>query len=427
MRQPQNSSQPSLPGLVDPPDPLKDEDWLAKYVEITELFSPTHPVREIELFAGRRTQILRLVDSVFQAGQHAIIYGERGVGKTSLAITVRQKVFPVSTRVKFFDTKCFQTDDFADIWARVFDGYIFDNGDYAVEDIDDTLDPYLIKKMMDKFPKTIIPVFIFDEFDRIENKETRLAMAETIKILSDDCPLITIILVGIGRTIRDLLDDHQSVRRALKQVEMPRMSPPEVIELVQLRLEKAGMTISEAALSELCMLCRGMPGYAHLLGMHAAKAAIGAQSLHVDSDHLWNSLGVALNEAEDIVKQDYRSATQSVQPGNQLKQALLACALAEVDEFGSFTATAVREPFSKIMDSPKDIPDFNRHLNTFCTKERGAVLERYGSPKNYHYKFRDAMIQCYVTMRGVSDGFIKQIDLSNPQAPSFSTASPPPS
>lgn len=371
---------------------------------------------------------MKLVDTVFQAGQHAIIYGERGVGKTSLSITLRQKVFPVSTRVKFFEAKCLTSDSFADMWARLMISHKWSNGDHALDDIDDTLDPYLVKRLCEKFSAGQLPVFIFDEFDRLQDDTARLAMAETIKLLSDDCPQATILLIGIGRTIKDLLDDHQSVRRALRQVEMPRMSPTEVLELVELRLSKAGMTISPQTMSDLTIISRGMPGYAHLLGMHAAKAAIAQQTLFVDADHLWNSLREALDEAEDIVKQEYRMATQSVQPGNQLKEALLACALADVDEFGSFTASSVVEPFQNIMDAPKGIPDFNRHLNKFCSAERGKILERHGSQKNYHYKFKDAMMQCYVIMRGISDGLIeKNVLASNRHSQGFSTFSPPPS
>jgi energy-coupling factor transporter ATP-binding protein EcfA2 len=401
---------------------LTEADWLSKYVELTELFSPTHPIRELELFAGRQDQIMRLVETVFQAGQHAIIYGDRGVGKTSLSITLRQKVFPVSERVRFFETKCFKEDSFADIWARAFDEHVWEDKTYALDGIDDTLDPYTIRKMMRKFPVGALPVFVFDEFDRIEDKDTRLKMSETIKIFSDELPGVTLILVGIGRTIRDLLDDHQSVRRALRQIEMPRMTGGEISELIKKRLGRVGMDISDAALVSTIVLCRGMPGYAHLLGLHSAKAAVHEERLLVDEEHLWNSLKFALNEAEDIVKQDYQAATQSAQPGNQLKQALLACSLADLDEFGCFTATAVREPFSRIMQAQKDIPDFNRHLNAFCTKERGNILERYGSAKNYRYKFRDVMMQCYVAMRGVSDGIIERDELASSPPLFFPTA-----
>lgn len=48
-------------------------------------FSPSSPVRERDVFAVHRYQICPIVDAVNQDGQSVLIYGGRGVGKTSLA------------------------------------------------------------------------------------------------------------------------------------------------------------------------------------------------------------------------------------------------------------------------------------------------------------------------------------------------------
>ena len=39
----------------------------------------------MDVFAGRREQMDRAFAAVFSPGEHAVIYGERGVGKSSLA------------------------------------------------------------------------------------------------------------------------------------------------------------------------------------------------------------------------------------------------------------------------------------------------------------------------------------------------------
>ena len=53
--------------------------------EAGKVFTPAVPVSERELFSGRIDQLRRVFDAINQHGQHAIIFGERGVGKTSLA------------------------------------------------------------------------------------------------------------------------------------------------------------------------------------------------------------------------------------------------------------------------------------------------------------------------------------------------------
>ena len=58
-------------------------------VEVAQVFQPRTPINTRELFAGRWEQMQTLADAVAQNGLHVVIYGERGVGKTSLANIVR--------------------------------------------------------------------------------------------------------------------------------------------------------------------------------------------------------------------------------------------------------------------------------------------------------------------------------------------------
>src|SRR5687768_16151040 len=57
----------------------------SKIYQAGSTFTPSAPVSTASLFSGRTSQISTVIDAIAQVGQHAIIYGERGVGKTSLA------------------------------------------------------------------------------------------------------------------------------------------------------------------------------------------------------------------------------------------------------------------------------------------------------------------------------------------------------
>src|SRR6266511_2125640 len=82
-------------------------------------FSPAAPIRETDVFTGRTEQLRRVVDAINQQGQHVLIYGERGVGKTSLA-----NVLPGFLRstgqaeVIAPHINCDATDHFASIWRK---------------------------------------------------------------------------------------------------------------------------------------------------------------------------------------------------------------------------------------------------------------------------------------------------------------------
>lgn len=60
-----------------------DKEELLKI--LNKVFSPIAPIKRKDFFFGRRMQLDHIVDAINETGQHAILYGERGVGKTSLA------------------------------------------------------------------------------------------------------------------------------------------------------------------------------------------------------------------------------------------------------------------------------------------------------------------------------------------------------
>jgi len=63
--------------------------------------------------------------------------------------------------------------------------------------------------------------------DDISTKKARASFADLIKSMSDNNTNSTIILVGIGDSIENLISNHQSLERCLKQVKMPKMKTDE--------------------------------------------------------------------------------------------------------------------------------------------------------------------------------------------------------
>jgi ABC-type uncharacterized transport system fused permease/ATPase subunit len=67
--------------------------------ELGTVFTPAAPIDNKKLFSGRTSQLRDVIDAVNQRGQHAIIYGERGVGKTSLASVLEEYLPTAGTNV----------------------------------------------------------------------------------------------------------------------------------------------------------------------------------------------------------------------------------------------------------------------------------------------------------------------------------------
>ena len=81
-------------------------------------FTPTAPIDEKELFAGRRDQVQSVIDVVNQRGQHAVLFGERGVGKTSLA-NMTSKFLTVDPLI-CSRVNCDGLDNFGAVWRKLF-------------------------------------------------------------------------------------------------------------------------------------------------------------------------------------------------------------------------------------------------------------------------------------------------------------------
>src|SRR2546428_144579 len=83
-------------------------------------------------------------------------------------------------------------------------------------------------------------IVIIDEFDRLPEKARR-AFADTIKTLSDHAVPSTVVLVGVADSVEQLVEEHQSVSRALVQIQMPRMTPQEIGTIIDSGLNRLEM------------------------------------------------------------------------------------------------------------------------------------------------------------------------------------------
>ena len=96
-------------------------DKSTKLLLLNQIFTPTSPIKERDFFYGRLNQLEKVADAINKEGQHAILYGERGVGKTSLA-NIMAKSYTNLYPVKI---TCDRVDDFKSLWSRAFESIQF--------------------------------------------------------------------------------------------------------------------------------------------------------------------------------------------------------------------------------------------------------------------------------------------------------------
>ena len=88
--------------------------------EVGKVFNPAAPVEQKALFAGRLEQVNSVVDAISQRGQHAIIYGERGVGKTSLANVLQEFLASAGQRVLVLRFNGEESASYTTVWKKMF-------------------------------------------------------------------------------------------------------------------------------------------------------------------------------------------------------------------------------------------------------------------------------------------------------------------
>lgn len=386
-------------------EPRNEDDWLSLDFRAASIFSPHKPIDEEDLFAGRMSIVSRLIDVIFQDGEHAILHGGRGVGKSSLANVVKEKVLAKHRFFHVIKRNCTTGHNFSLIWQHVFDELIFDGQD-ARDWIAENHNPYDIFRVIDSFKANQRLVIIIDEFDRIKDDNTKVMMADTIKYLSDYGSDATLIIVGVSQSIADLFHGHASIARNIDQISMPRMKASELEQILETRFGLLHMTADKSVLNAIVSLSQGLPGYTHLMGQAAARSSIFRQSMHIDSESLSNAVETTVGKTDESITTAYLTAIRSSKPSNLYREVLLACALAESDERGYFTARAIRDPYSQIIGRDVSIPDYSRHLGEFTKSSKGPALIKVGKTRSFEYRFAEPLLRPYVIVRGVRDRLI---------------------
>lgn len=395
--------------------------WLQRRNALGAALTPASPVNDRELFAGRHEQMVRAIDSFAAPGEHAAIFGERGVGKTSLA-TITEQIAYISGRLGV-RINCRASDDVADIWRRVgegmdrrfrtdqrreparlaaLDGVIQGAVSLLTSPTVNTHDALIALEIVSESGPTVI---FLDEFDRLDDPNVHIELVDLMKTISDQGLPVTFVIVGVADSVDSLIEEHVSIGRGLNEIEMPRMSMDELQDILRRGLGQAEMVATDDAARFIAQLSAGLPHYVHLMGLHAGFAAISDETAVVDLDHVLSTLAKSVSRAQQHVSRLYHAATHSTRP-NKFREVLLAAALTRTDERGYFAPGDVRGPMAAILDRPSAIPQFSDQLIQFAADERGPVLHKSGVVNRPRYRMAEPLLVPYVAMRGVTDGLI---------------------
>ncbi len=306
---------------------MTETDWLTLEWEVGSLFSGA-PVAEEEMFAGRTPEVSRMLEAVLDNGKHVVLFGERGVGKTSIANVFWKRYNKTLQTVVAARVQADPSDSFSSLWIKALEelkATSVANGKSTLLPINteyDKVTPDIIRRELQKCRANSILIIIIDEFDKLEDDSARELTAHVIKGLYDNAATVntTVIIVGVAEDIRELIEDHKSLTRALTEIKMERMTAHELNEVLDKRLRRTPVDIIGDARWTIVTLSRGMPYYVQMLGKYASLNTVRRKKLRIETQDVEAAMDRLIVDSGQSFQDDYKQATQSNQTDNLFKQ-----------------------------------------------------------------------------------------------------------
>ena len=155
--------------------PTSPDDWALLEYEISTLFDGA-PIDEEDLFAGRSHEVRRILDAVFARSKHVVLFGERGVGKTSLSNVFWKRFNKTVRSFLVARVQAGPHDDFSSLWIRALEelhavGTANDKSEYVNFNTDhETLTPSQVRRELQKCGANSLPIIIIDEYNEIQEQ-----------------------------------------------------------------------------------------------------------------------------------------------------------------------------------------------------------------------------------------------------------------
>ncbi len=284
------------------------------------------PIRSIQHLKGREQQLEEIERALFAVGRHIFIFGDRGVGKSSLAATAAYQYQSPDAEPIFVSGS--PDDTFQSVIANIavqalgrskvenrknqesasieFRGLKWSTG-YEVSTIDlgaqiksigDATE--LLKQVALKHSDK--PTVVLDEFDTIPDPAERAKFASLLKQLGDQSVNIKFFITGIGTSCQELLGAHQSAHRQLATIELHRLGWEGRREIVQDAAMVFGLELDDNVNWRIAMISDGYPYYVHLIIENMLWAAFDSDNdepmLGVDEFHAGLRAAVTKTNAE---------------------------------------------------------------------------------------------------------------------------------
>lgn len=385
-----------------------------KSSKVRNVFTPHSPIQSVALFFGRQKEVQKIIEQINTPGQHSLLYGDRGVGKSSLANIATDLLISKLIKGKLFSKRCDSQDTFLSILEEPLKecgveiflesttkshkqsgsaGVKIPVASAGINSEKNTSQVFSAKEITPSRAAKIFTspegLLYIDEADRIQEKKDKSLIAELIKLLSDNNSKFKILIVGIADTADELTGAHPSVQRCLKETKLNRMNDNELKQIITEGAKKIKLNFEENVVSAIVRLSSGYPHFAHLLALKCAEEAIAGGKKNIDSKDLAKAIRIATEDAEGTLKRKYDETVRSYTT-DMYKTILFAAAKLGRDEF---SAEQLRSKISTITGKLITQGSLNNYLKRLVAADRSAIITRLSKGV---YRFCDPRMPSYV-------------------------------
>lgn len=393
--------------------------------KVNEVVSPSHPVLLLEHLKGRDDQLKRIQQALFVTGRNIFIYGERGVGKSSLAATAANQwcqntgayidisCAPDTTVLSMIATvatqalhqsriqkKKVQTSYGVGIykwfsWNKTSEQEYLDLKS-EIKTLSDGVET--LKELASLFEESL--VVVVDEVDRIKDEKEIEKFADFLKQIGDKRVDIKFIFTGIARTLDEILGSHRSAIRQLETIELAKLSWNARWDIAIEALKAFNIRIDEEIYIRIAMISDGYPYYVHLI-IEKLLWVLFEKPTQV-TEVSWEDYGLAIEQAINTTSAELSRPYEKAinQRSNDYEEVVWSTMVAE-NNIGEYI-NRMYELYESIMVQKPDAPKLDS--TKFATRVRNLLKEEYGSIlvkglKTGQYMYREKMLRGYVRLR----------------------------
>jgi energy-coupling factor transporter ATP-binding protein EcfA2 len=364
---------------------------------VEEVFTPSTPVSHPDAFSGRHTAIERLTTTLRQRGQHVVIFGERGTGKTSLAqVAIASLNAPLTSVIVATD----EADTFTTLWQSALTQL---RGSLAMPQhaTESPVSPVSLLELFRSATKDVPTAIVFDDFQNADDK-IRTTMTETLQLLQAAYLPVTLVFAGVGETTAALLPATTELAAARHDITVPRMNDEERFETILRGFVQLGLTADDEVVERIAQLSLGLPRHLHALCLSIAGAAIDSGLTTLGTEQLETAVATVVEQAPTSLVEAYLHATVRARRGIY-PEILVACTLTAHHPDGSFLVSDVRDTLQRMVR--REVRGLTNQIGALTEAGRGSVLIKRGAGATATYRFVNPLLEPYILMRGLEPGW----------------------